>query len=118
GIGWGQTFFPDHQLAGLPPFLLIRIEKAQNRGDRCPVAMDPCHARAFRTSESFAKLFDRLATVAVEPLVQFIGGGDQRCGRSSARVAGCVQDSDEAVVLTIPYPFNTSPDVGAVKTVQ
>jgi hypothetical protein len=118
GIGRGQPFIPDHQLASLPPFLLIRIEKAQNRGDRSPVAVEPMRAPALEISESFAKRFDGLAAVPVEAIVQFVSGGDQRCRRSSARLAGRVEDLDEAVVLAIPYAFNTSSDVGAIQTVE
>ena len=56
--------------------------------------------------------------MAVEPVMQFIGRGDQGCRRSSARLARLAEDPDEAVVLAIPYPFNTSPNVGAVQTVE
>jgi hypothetical protein len=56
--------------------------------------------------------------VAIEGLVQLAGGGDQRCGRRSARLARRIQDSDEAVILAILYPFNTGPDVRAIQAVE
>jgi hypothetical protein len=118
GIGRGQPLLPDDQLAGFPPFLIISIEKGKNRRNSGAITINPGRARALAVSKGFAKLLDGLATVAVEGLVQLIGAGDKTCRRGGARLARSVQDSDEAVVLTIPYPFDAGPDIRPVQTIE
>ena len=118
-MGRGQPFLPDHELASFPPFLIVgcrRSRRSRRWQHRYSLSAASADVRGRPSSRAYR--FDCVAAVTIETLVQFLGCGDQAGGGSSTRPVGRVNNPDETVALAIFYSLDTSPDVGAIKTIK
>src|SRR5271169_2506459 len=116
-MGRGQSFFSDNLLAGLAPLLVAGAKKAIDLRDR-GLAARHYGSSWERVAGHGADLVDRLSAMSVEAFAQFVGSADQASWRRRAVAVRRIENSDEALGLTVLDPLDAGADIGAIRSIQ